>query len=74
MTASEWKQAVPEVFVRIHDVRTQAELKDFVAKILEFNDMGFDKPQYKWYFIEEFGDNESALVLKMHHSMMDGQS
>jgi len=33
----------------------------------------YDKPQMKFFFVPEYEDNQSVIIIKIHHNLTDGQ-
>ena len=55
-------------------IATDQELYDLVADHLSFIDFAPQKPKWKLYVIENFKENNSVLLMKMHHCYADGIS
>lgn len=50
-----------------------AELKELASRIAS-EPLDLARPLWEVYFIEAFGDGGKAMVIKVHHSMVDGVS
>lgn len=70
-------ETVPDFDIRDHlyrftpHVPDQAALQDLSSRLMS-TQLDFTKPLWEYHFIENYGDGDSALFTRLHHSIGDG--
>ena len=54
-----------------HSLHTEQDLGDFLAKEINIP-ISFDDVQWKMWIVEDYSDDEIAILFKEHHVMADG--
>ena len=67
----ELKKRIEGVVTVLDNIKTREEIEDFMAK--ESN-TAFTEDELQWHlwFIPNYNDNESLIIMKAHHIMADG--
>lgn len=74
MSEEEFKMKSENFFVtKVTGIHTEKDLAKWGCEEQGRRDP-FDNVQYRWFLITDFKENESILVLKVHHSMADGMA
>ncbi|NUM43138.1 MAG: wax ester/triacylglycerol synthase family O-acyltransferase [Anaerolineales bacterium] len=75
--SSPYWETVPNFDIRDHlyrftpHVPDQAALQDLSSRLMS-TQLDFSKPLWEYHFIENYGDGDSALFSRLHHSIGDG--
>lgn len=76
LTPPYW-ETVPDFDIRDHlyrftpSVPDQAALQDLSSRLMS-TQLDFSKPLWEYHFIENYGEGDSALFVRLHHSIGDG--
>ena len=71
MTEEEWKEAADYLVVEGPPIKSQQELRERACEA-QANYEFYDKPQFQFILIPDYIDNQSVIILKIHHSFTDG--
>jgi hypothetical protein len=71
MKKDEWKHKEANFIQLIEGIHTDKDLGNFMAHQQSIRDP-YDTVQYKFFLIPDFNEKEGAVVIKIHHCMMDG--
>jgi hypothetical protein len=71
MTDEEWKQAAEYLVVEKTGIKSAQELRECVCEEQANYDF-YERPQFKFILIPDYINNQSVVVLKIHHSFTDG--
>ena len=60
------------MITRVDDITNEEQLKAFMAKLHTIRD-SYDEAHWRFYLIPNYSKEESVLILKVNHALMDGQ-
>jgi hypothetical protein len=74
MTDEEWKTKEKEVHIKVDGVHNKKQLNEFVSKLMAVRFDFYDNVLYRWYYIPDYTDEVSLVIIYDHHSFSDGSS
>jgi len=72
MSAEEWASYQDTYVSRVDGILSRQDLFDFINRDRQVYDM-FNLPQIKFYMVPDYEGGKSAIVIKMHQCLTDGQ-
>ena len=62
------------IFQEVNDVKNSTQLSEFLSKEYRITQpIDNEEPLYRIILIQNFNDNKSCFILKLHHAFSDGQ-
>ena len=64
-------QALPKHYICESNISTKQDIEEYTAKLIETK-LDLNSLLYKVILVENYGQNQSLLILVLHHSVCDG--